>query len=203
MRFFRGKAPMQAEVDSQQERLRKLSGQVLERYRRELKAEISDPSRLAAVYGAGFASAGVVAQAQTVAQMATKMLKVPNAAVNVVREDALTSVALVMDYQVQSQQLRLELDDSACQHVIHTGRELSIADTVQHPLVCDSRLTKEGSMISYLGVPVASPEAIIVGTLCVFDENERHWSTADVGMLTQLSMVITRALPSGPPVTKR
>lgn len=195
VRFFRGRAPVQAEIDTQQEHLRKLSGDVLRRYLKELNAEVNDPDRLRAVYGAGFADADFRAQAETVARLATQMLHVPNAAVNVVSDEAQDSVALVQNEQIQTEQLHLPLRESYCKYVIATGREMSVENALQHPLVCDTHLAVDGLAISYLGVPIAAKDKIIVGSLCVFEARERQWSAADVGMLTQLSMVLTRALP--------
>lgn len=188
--------PVQHEIESQQDKLRRLSGQVLERYRRELNAEISDPQRLSAVYGAAFASATVRRQAQLVATMATDMLRVPHAAVSVIEgadkdQQFIAQASRMADLAPET----VVLEESFCRHVIGTGRELMVEEAGDHPLVCDTRLAKDGLVTSYLGVPVANRDLVIVGVLCVWDSKSRTWTPADVGMLTQLSMVLTRALP--------
>lgn len=195
MRFFFGREPSEQQIDHQQARLRRMTAEVMTRYQRELTAEISDPDRLSAVYGAAFADANTRRQAETIAKMAVGMLKVANAAVNVITAAGMESIALILEGQVQVEQLNASLDDSYCKHVIHTGREMAIDDSTKHPLVCDSRLSIDGVAISYLGVPVANRNHIIVGTLCVFEEHQRTWGPADVSMLMQLSMVLTRSLP--------
>ncbi len=92
----------------------------------------------------------------------------------------------------------LSLDDSYCKHVIATGREFAVDRSNAHPLVCNTMLATTEQVVSYLGVPIASRDGIIVGVLCVHTTDEREWSTADVSMLTQLSFVLTRALEPSP-----
>jgi GAF domain-containing protein len=195
VRFFKGRAPVEEDFMSQQAKLRSMSGDVLRRYQRELDAEISDPDRLAAVYGHAFASSDTKRQAGVVAAMASAMLKVPNAAVNVITGEDQEPVAWVADGQLVTDPKVVPARESFCVNVITTGREMAVEDAREHPLVCDSRFVADGCVISYLGVPIANRSGIIVGSLCVFESGPRQWSTADVGMLTQLSMVLTRALP--------
>lgn len=180
---------------SQQAKLRSMSGDVLRRYQRELDAEVSDPDRLAAVYGAAFACADTKRQAGVVAMMASSMLKVPNAAVNVITAEEQEPVAWITDGQLITDPKVVPARESFCVNVITTGREMAVENAREHPLVCNSRFALEGEVISYLGVPIANRSGVIVGSLCVFEPSQRQWKPADVGMLTQLSMVLTRALP--------
>lgn len=187
--------PDQREIETQQDKLRRMSGEVLARYQRELKAEISDPERLALVYGQAFASKDSLRQAETVAKMATDMLRVPHAAVSVIREheqEFIAQASRMADPVAPTS----PLSDSFCQHIIATGREMVVDDADEHPLVCNSTYTRDGVITSYLGVPVANRDSVVIGVLCVWDSEKRTWSLADVGMLTQLSMVLTRSLPA-------
>ena len=178
--------------ESQQDKLQRMSEAVLTRYHRELNAEISDPARLTAVYGASFANANIRQQAEAVAMMASQMLRVPNARVSVITAEAQESIAVVENAKIASDVVPLE--DSWCKHVIGTGREMAVRDASTHPLVCDTEYARNGSIVSYLGVPVANPDGVIVGVLCVYDDKHRDWQISDVGMLTQLSFVLTRAM---------
>lgn len=194
VKFWKGTMP-EADFETQQAKLRRLSGEVLKRYQRELEVEVRDPQLLAETYGKAFASSDARRQAEVVAEMATQMLGVPNAMVNVMNPDKgiQDSIAYIHDDKVEAMSPAL-IQDSYCQHVIGTGRPLAVEDAMNHPLVCDSVLAREGIVVSYLGVPVASRGGMIVGSLCVYEATQRDWKTADVGMLTQLSMVLTRSL---------
>lgn len=163
---------------------------MLTRYRKELAAEVSDPNRLAKTYGAEFASAGMRNQAQSVATMAASMLKVPTAMINVITADEQETIAKVGGETIPSP---IPRDESFCQHVIGTGREFAVSESTDHALVCDTKVSRSGEIISYLGVPIER-SGYIVGVLCVADDQPREWSTADVGILTQLAAVLTRAI---------
>jgi GAF domain-containing protein len=188
------KAPSAPVFETQQQSLQRMSRDVMARYQRDLKAEIIDPARLEAVYGSDFCNANTRRQGETVAMMATSMLRVPNCSLNVILEDTQVTVAEVSDYQIVEPTTVMPAHDSYCQHVIATGREFSVEDSSSHPLVCDSAVTKAGTITSYLGVPVVDTTAIIVGVLCVYDDTHRSWRAADVSILTHLSFVLTRAL---------
>jgi GAF domain-containing protein len=180
--------PTQTEFETQQDRLMKLSGDVLSRYRKELAQEVAEPERLNAVYGQRFLEREMRDQAQIVAHMASELLMVPNAMVNIVLSDRQVTVAQVGSYASPE----VAREESYCQHVIGTGRELAITDSARHPLVCDTTFAQNAAIVSYLGVPVVSREGMIVGVLCCWDSIKRDWDAADVGILTQLSMVLTR-----------
>lgn len=177
------------------DKLRRLNEEVMRRYQREVSTEVGDPTRLAAVYGSAFSTGTARQQAHTVALTATSMLKVPNCEVTVVYPDRQESVAAVNNYAVIDPGIgNLSYEDSWCKNVIATGREFAVDNAGEHTLVCDTTLTTEGGVGSYLGVPIADRTGIIIGVLCVFDSIPRDWTPADVSMLSQLSFVLTRAM---------
>jgi GAF domain-containing protein len=195
-RWFGAKAVQLEEFETQQSKLAKMSREVFDRYQATLKQEVADPARLEAVYGSAFANADSKRQAQVVALMASSMLSVPNAMITLILPDRQVRVANVVNGQVDTDLADDKIEESFCKHVIGTGRELAIDRSGEHALVCDTRFARSGEITSYLGVPIANTEGIIVGVLCVFDSAERDWGVGDVGLLTQLSVVLTRALGS-------
>ncbi len=182
--------------ETQQQKLTRLSGEVLERYRKELKAELADPDRLRAVYGAAFADRSNAAQAQIVVTMASNMLGTPNAMLSIVLDDRQVPIAQVSTDPITE----FPIKESMCAHVIHTGQEVSVEVAQEHPLVCDTTFARSGQVVSYLGVPVVDRSALIIGVLCVWDDKQRNWGPADVGMLMQLSFILTRATDAPPEI---
>jgi GAF domain-containing protein len=178
----------QREFESHQQRLERLSGQMLERYRAGLKDKVADPDRLQALYGTHFLDGSFRQQAHRVLTMACSMLRVPNAMVNIVTPLGQQTVAAVGANDDANGPLETH---SFCQHVIGTGRELAVSDAEGHSLVCDTVFARDGIIVSYLGVPIVRQDWI-VGVLCVYDDKPRDWDTADVGMLTQLSQVLSQ-----------
>lgn len=203
VRWWNSTKPVsEPQFESHQQKLQRMSAEVVQRYQRELDAEISDPQRLSATYGSAFAGAETRRQTQTVVMMAASMLKVPNADAMLVMSDRQESVAAVRDYEiVDPGDANAPIHDSYCKHVIGTGREFAVDDAPNHPLVCDTSFARGRNIIAYLGVPIASRDGVIVGVLCVHDSRAREWRVADVSMLTQLSFVLTRAMEPAEPVS--
>ncbi len=194
MKLWFAKTPLkQPEFENQQDKLRRMSEEVIRQYQTDVDREVSDPDRLAAMYGSGFMSADLKRQAEVVAVMASQMLKVPNADVSAVMPGVHQALASVRDGEVIEPGSQ-GLDDSMCKNVIATGREMAVELAQNHPLVCNTEWATSGAIVAYLGVPVASHEGIIVGVLCVHSPHKREWKTADVSVLTQLSFVLTRAM---------
>jgi GAF domain-containing protein len=191
MKLISRKVPPPVVFETRQQKLARLSGDVLRNYQESLGEEIHDRERLAQTYGAAFLEAGHHRQAEVVATMACQMLNVPNAQVNVILEDRQVTIARVSHgHTLPCEQT--PLPHSFCQHVIGTGHEFSVENARDHNLVCDTRFARGGDIVSYLGVPIANRKRIIIGVLCVFDDVERNWGPAEVGILTQLSLVLTR-----------
>lgn len=196
MKLWKTKSPVktpQVEFETQQQKLARLSGDVLARHRREIDREVEDQARLDAVYGSAFMSGGAKRQAQTVCLMASQMLSVPNSALTLVLADRQEFIAQVRGGEILDEAAGSPIEDSYCRQVIGTGREFAVEESLEHPLVCDTSFARDGDIVSYLGVPVANRRAIIVGVLCVWDTQLREWGPTDVDVLSQLSMVLTRS----------
>jgi GAF domain-containing protein len=187
--------PMEfTEFTTQQSRLKSLAGEALREYRNNLDTELRDPQRLAVAYGEAFANADFKRQAEVVAELATMRLDVPNADVNIITDTAQLAIAAIRKGNLSYPPPETALGESYCKHVIGTGMPLAVEDSMDHPLVCDTRLAIEGKIVSYLGVPVADRNKIVIGVLCVHTPYERQWSKQDVEALTQLSLILTQTL---------
>lgn len=184
----------QQDMDANALRLRDLSADVLAKYQEGLHREVNSPERLAAVYGTEFASAGFKGQAQNVATMAANMLRVPHAMVTIITETDQITVASNGENPMPN----IRCDEGFCQNVVATGREFAVDDAKTHSLTHQLTITKEKALVSYLGVPILKQKQVI-GVLCAYDDEPRHWSVADVSLLTQLTGVITRAALAATP----
>lgn len=176
------------EFDNHQERLRTLSSDMLERYQVGLQTQVHSSQRLAQVYGTEFASADFKAQARTVVTMAASMLKVPYALVNIITDTEQITVASTGDENATT----VRCEDGYCQNVVAIGRAFAVDNAREHALVMDTAFAQNGTVTAYLGVPIRREDQII-GVLCVYDTEPRHWGVADVTMLAQLTAVMTKA----------
>jgi len=69
---------------------------------------------------------------------------------------------------------RLPRVDSYCHHVVERDAAWVIRDTRDEPLVCDLKVTIEGGLAAYLGVPVRDPDGQVFGTLCCMHHAPRE-----------------------------
>jgi GAF domain-containing protein len=183
----------EAAFSSAQARLRALTGTSLAEYRQRVAQELGNAARVAAVYGSSFASGASTEQAATVCQMAASLIGCRHSQVTLLTADEQVHVIAWHAPNVTSASEPIEAHEGYCQNMLPTGEPLAISDARDHPLVCDTRLAREGVIVSYLGVPITGAGGRIIGALCVWDAKERDWNAADVETLDRLAHVLTRA----------
>ncbi len=79
------------------------------------------------------------------------------------------------------------LSHSFCQHVVASGAPLRVEDARQHPLVRDNLAVSEIGVVAYLGVPLATADGEVLGSLCAIDTAPRDWSAEDAATLRDLA----------------
>jgi PAS domain S-box-containing protein len=79
------------------------------------------------------------------------------------------------------------LVDSLCSVTASSGGPLVVPDARADSRVAGLPPVTSGEVGAYLGVPLTSDSGDAVGALCVFDPSPRHWSQADVTLLTELA----------------
>src|SRR5690606_6131828 len=82
------------------------------------------------------------------------------------------------------------LSHSFCQHVVTTGRELSVDDARLDPLARDNEAVKDLGVVAYLGVPLRAPGGAIIGSLCAIDSSPRTWQDDDINTLTDVAEMV-------------
>jgi GAF domain-containing protein len=65
------------------------------------------------------------------------------------------------------------LSHSFCQHVVATGAPLRVEDARDHSLVCDNLAIPELGVVAYLGMPLATADGQVLGSLCAIDTEPR------------------------------
>ncbi len=80
---------------------------------------------------------------------------------------------------------------SLCQHVVAREASLRLDDTRAHPFACDNAAVTELGVGAYLGVPVRTPEGIVIGSLCAIDLVPHAWTDDDEATLVDLSRLVT------------
>ena len=78
---------------------------------------------------------------------------------------------------------------SFCQHVVATGAPLLVQDARGHPLVADNLAVPDLGVLAYLGMPLATSDGHVLGSLCAIDTVPRGWTPGDAAALRDLADV--------------
>jgi PAS domain S-box-containing protein len=84
----------------------------------------------------------------------------------------------------------IPLTHSFCQHVVAREQPLIVVDAREDPLVRENPAIAELGVIAYAGVPLTTSSGEVLGTFCVVDTQPRHWTEADIVMLTDLAAAV-------------
>ena len=156
-----------------------------------LLAALRDPQRLAALRATGLLDGERVDALDRVARLVAVALGAPLAQVNLVTDTVQIPAAACVQAPGEEADWRqpVPLTHSYCQHLVSLGGPLVIDDAPTHPLVRDSVATREAGIGAYLAVPLVTPDAQVLGSVCVVDFVPRSWAAADLAVMVDLAAV--------------
>jgi DNA-binding CsgD family transcriptional regulator len=82
------------------------------------------------------------------------------------------------------------LSHSFCKYVVATSAPLIVRNAYDHPVVCGNRAVTELGVVAYLGIPLALPNGMSLGSFCVIDTEPRHWTRDDRQTMTALAAAV-------------
>jgi GAF domain-containing protein len=160
--------------------MKDLSGVARVAYDRELTKRLTDPDRLAKVYAGWWNATAHKIRLGALVGAASYAMGTSHAGISLV--DHLEQRMVVMFGDLPDIK---PISQSYCKHTLD-GTSFSVNDATVHPLVCDTEAAVDGSIRSYLGVPLTIDDEV-VGSLCVWDTNDRRWTATDVDVLSQFA----------------
>jgi GAF domain-containing protein len=153
-------------------------------------AVVRDPSRLQAVAATGLLDSPPEDSYDRITAMAVSALGVPAAAVSLVdRDRQFFKSARGLSAEAAAAR-ETSMDDSVCKFAIASGEPLIVEDTRIDALLKDHPVVVGGGVIAYAGIPIIDNEGHSIGTLCVWDDKPRQWSTGHVLILTDLAGMV-------------
>ncbi len=154
---------------------------------------VADTARLEALLESGLMDSPPEAEFDALTALAQAILKVPVALVSLVddRRQFFKSVAAGPDWPGLT---GTPLSHSFCKHVVARDAPLIVNEASKHPLVWDNPAISEYGVAAYLGVPVHAPSGQPLGSLCAVDTTPRVWSTQELEVLKNLSLMVRREL---------
>jgi len=122
-------------------------------------------------------------------RLVCRLLGAPVALVSLVEADRQFFKSVVGLPQPWSVLRETSLLHSFCQHVVATAAPLLVQDARGHPLVADNLAVPDLGVLAYLGMPLATPDGHVLGSLCAIDTAPRSWTPGDAAALRDLADV--------------
>ena len=120
-------------------------------------------------------------------RLAANLLSAPTALVTIAYGEDLVFKSFVGVPEPLATTRKTPLSSSFCKHAISSREPFIVPDARLHPLCRDYPAVLELGVIAYAGVPLATPEGSVLGTLCVLDTRPREWSAEQIDTLQSLA----------------
>lgn len=122
-------------------------------------------------------------------RLAARLLDVPIALLSLVTDELQFVKSCVGLGEPRAAQRGTPLSHSLCQHVVAAHRPLIIDDAPAEPAWRDHPAVVELGIVAYLGVPLITPDGLVLGSFCAIDMRPRAWDEAAIASMRDLAAV--------------
>lgn len=154
---------------------------------------VHDPERLAALRRTGLLDADTEEAFDRMTRLAVRLLRVPAAFISLVDEDR--------DFYMSAHgfgeplaSARQMTGRTFCHYAIGSEHPLVINDARADPVYRAVPTVESLGVAAYLGVPLAGPEGLILGSFCAIDHSPRTWTPDEVEVLGELAASARREI---------
>ena len=154
-----------------------------------MRAALADEGRLEALRRTRLLDTAPEEPFDRLTRLVCRTLGAPVALVSLVEADRQFFKSVVGLPQPWSLLRQTSLLHSFCQHVVATGAPLLVQDARGHPLVADNLAVPDLGVLAYLGMPLATLDGHVLGSLCAIDTAPRSWTPGDAAALRDLADV--------------
>lgn len=151
------------------------------------RAALADEGRLAALRRTGLLDTPPEETFDRLTRLVCRLLGVPVALVSLVDADRQFFKSVVGLPEPWLKLRQTSLLHSFCQHVVATGQPLMIQDASRHPLVSGNLAVPDLGVLAYLGMPLATADGHVLGSLCAIHTEPRTWTPGDAAALRDLA----------------
>ncbi|BBX50962.1 hypothetical protein GCM10009645_42920 [Mycolicibacterium poriferae] len=152
-----------------------------------VSAAINDPDRLRALHATGLLDSPVEEVYDRITRAAAQALDAPHALVSLVDADRQFFKSSAGLGELTKEERQTPLNRSVCQYAVANGVPLILEDARADPVFKNHPAVLDGTLVAYLGIPLIDGDSNAIGTLCVYDEKPRLWSTGHVQILSDLA----------------
>ncbi|MDF1501355.1 GAF domain-containing sensor histidine kinase [Roseisolibacter sp. H3M3-2] len=151
---------------------------------------LEDPARLDALRRTALLDSPAEEAFDRFTRLAARLLRAPVALVSLVDADRQFFKSQVGLPDPVAESRETPLSHSFCRHAVERGAPLVVADAHAHPLVRDNGAVTDLGIVSYLGIPLATSDGVVLGTICVLDHTPRSWAPEELQTLGDLAAAV-------------
>ncbi|MFC4058934.1 GAF domain-containing protein [Planomonospora corallina] len=145
---------------------------------------VQEPDRVRTLHATGLLEAAEAPLLDRVTAMAVRLLGVRAATVSLADSDRQVVVSAA---GTGTPERRSALSQSLCRQVVAAGIPLLVTDARADGRWRDVDAVHDGQPVACAGMPMRAPAGQVLGALCVIDAEPRQWSTAQLGLLEDLT----------------
>ncbi|WP_439029754.1 GAF domain-containing protein [Gordonia terrae] len=155
-----------------------------------LRAILADPARMRALKDSGLLDDPPTHSLDETIRLTIDAVGVPHVAVNVITPEEQATAAIAFRSGEPEGPSTRALVNSLCVLPVVSGSPLIIDDIADHALLADHPTATSGEVTAYLGIPLADDDGHVIGTFCAWDSEPHHWSSAEVQLMSDLSVLV-------------
>ena len=144
-----------------------------------------DPARIAAVEALGALDNASEAQYDDVAHLVSELIDTPIGLITLLHRDVQYFKAHV---GLEADQTPMEM--SFCKYTIPTKSPLVVPDARSDARFSENPLVTDGTIISYVGVPLVSDEGYVLGAICAEDSKPRTFPADTIPVLEKIARLV-------------
>lgn len=155
----------------------------------DLSGVINDPERLRALHATGLLDSPREPVYDRITRAAADALDTPHAALSLIDVNRQFFKSTSGKGMRANDERETPLERSVCQYTVANGTSLVLEDARVDPTFKNHPAVLDGTVVAYLGIPLADRNDNAIGTLCVYDSKPRMWSTGHVQILSDLAEI--------------
>jgi hypothetical protein len=148
---------------------------------------LAEPGRLSLLVRTGLMSGATDPALDRLARAARTVLAAPVALVSLVDHERQVFACALGLAEPWASRPQTPLSHSFCRHAVVRNAPLVVEDARRHPDLHDNPAIAELGVVAYLGIPLATSEGAVLGTLCVIDHEPRAWTREQVATMSDLA----------------
>jgi GAF domain-containing protein len=148
---------------------------------------LSGPERLALLVRTGLMEGERDAVLDGIAGAARRVVRVPVALVSLVDHERQVFACALGLPEPWATTRETALSHSFCRHAVVRRAALVVEDARRHPDLRHNLAIRDLGVVAYLGIPLATSDGTVLGTLCVIDHEARRWTAQEVELVSDLA----------------